>query len=64
MKSKKKKKKEKKEKKREKDKRKSDYIVTDGLSTPTKEQLPPSLAATPASYKTPVAAAEFHCWEA
>ena len=34
----------------------SGYIETEGLSTPSKEELPPSLAATPANYKLPVRA--------
>lgn len=50
-KTKKKKKKDKKEhKKRHK---KAEYIETEGLSTPSKESVPASLAATPANYKLP-----------
>ena len=51
QKGKRKKKKEKKEKRR---KKKSEYEVAEGITTPSKEQLPPSQAATPAAYKLPV----------
>ena len=54
QKTKKKKKKEKKDK-REKRKKKKEYIETEGITTPSKEQVPPSLQApTPAAYKLPV----------
>ena len=54
QKGKKKKKKEKKEKKDRRRKKKSEYEVAEGITTPSKEQLPPSQAATPAAYKLPV----------
>ena len=52
-KTKKKKKKEKREKKK-RDKRKLGYEEADGITTPSKEQLPQSQASTPAAYKLPV----------
>jgi len=48
------KKKKKKKDKRKKEKRKSGYIEADGITTPSKEQVPPSQSATPAAYKLPV----------
>lgn len=58
---KKKEKKEKREKKGAKEKKEkarkekqSQYIETEGVTTPSKEELPASLAATPAVYKLPV----------
>ncbi len=55
-KKKKKKKKEKREKKEHEShaKKQSDYIIAEGITTPSKEDVPPSLAATPAAYKLPV----------
>lgn len=57
----KKEKKEKREKKGTKEKKEkarkekqSQYIETEGVTTPSKEELPASLAATPAVYKLPV----------
>lgn len=62
QKSKKKKKKDKKDKKKERrEKRKSEYEIAEGITTPSKEQVPPSQAVTPAAYKLPVSQAwEFH----
>lgn len=55
QKSKKKKKKEKKEKKDKKKKAKqSEYEEAEGITTPSKEVVPPSQAVTPAAYKLPV----------
>ena len=63
QKAKKKKKKEKKEKVsgssssgKKKHKKQSDYIEAEGITTPSKEQLPPNQAPTPAAYKLPVSA--------
>jgi AP-3 complex subunit delta-1 len=48
-----KKKKAKKEKKSKKQKQHSEYIEAEGITTPSKEQLPANHAPTPAAYKLP-----------
>lgn len=47
-------KKDKKDKKKSKQKHKSDYEIADGITTPSKENLPPSQQETPMQAQLPV----------